>query len=83
MDGFALSERWNGWTDLDVMVTAARAAVAGGPLDPLVCDITLEDDEDTMSSTASRRWRRCWPAARSRCRSRSYLAHVVEDEASL
>jgi len=49
MGGFALSERWNGWTNLDVMVEAARAAVAAGPLDPLVCDVTLEwdDDEDT------------------------------------
>ena len=49
MDGFALSERWNGWTNLDVMVEAARAAVDAGPFDPLVCDVTLEwdDDEDT------------------------------------
>jgi hypothetical protein len=46
MDGFALSERWNGWTNLDVMVQAARAAAAAGPLDPLVCDVTLEWDED-------------------------------------
>lgn len=46
MDGFALSERWNGWTNLDVMVQAARAAVEAGPLDPLVCDITIEWDED-------------------------------------
>jgi hypothetical protein len=49
MDGFALSERWNGWTNLDVIVEAARAAVEAGPFDPLVCDVTLEwdDDEDT------------------------------------
>jgi hypothetical protein len=49
MDGFALSERWNGWTNLDVMVEAARAAVEAGPFDPLVCDVTLEwdDEEDT------------------------------------
>ena len=37
MDSFALSERWNGWENLDVMVQAARAAVAAGPLDPLIC----------------------------------------------
>ena len=35
MDSFALSERWNGWTDLHVMIEAARAAIAAGPLDPL------------------------------------------------
>jgi hypothetical protein len=50
MEGFALSERWNGWTNLDVMVRAAQAAIDAGPLDPLVCDITLEWDldEDTI-----------------------------------
>jgi hypothetical protein len=49
MDGFGLSERWNGWTNLAVMVQAARAAADAGPLHPLVCDITVEwdDEEDT------------------------------------
>ncbi|MBA3746931.1 MAG: hypothetical protein H0W96_05485 [Solirubrobacterales bacterium] len=47
MAGFALSERWNGWTRLDVMIAAARAAIAAGPLDPLQCEVTVEwDDED-------------------------------------
>lgn len=52
MDGFALSERWNGWSDLNVMIEAARAAVAAGPLEPLVCKVTLEwdDDETTIAS---------------------------------
>ena len=53
MDRFALSERWNGWTNLDVMVTAARAAAEAGPLDPLVCEVTLEwdmDDDTTLHS---------------------------------
>ncbi len=49
MDGFALSERWNGWENLDVMVAAARAAVAAGPLEPLVCEITVEWDDDTTT----------------------------------
>ncbi|MEA2218840.1 MAG: hypothetical protein QOJ35_1466 [Solirubrobacteraceae bacterium] len=51
MDSFALSERWNGWTDLDVMVQAARAAIAAGPLDPLLCAVTVEwdfDDDTTL-----------------------------------
>ena len=50
MERFALSERWNGWTDLGVMVDAARAAIAAGPLDPLLCEVTIEwdDDDDTV-----------------------------------
>ena len=53
MDRFALSERWNGWTDLGVMVDAARAAIAAGPLDPLLCEVTIEwdDDDDTVLDT--------------------------------
>jgi hypothetical protein len=50
---FALSERWNGWTNLDVMVQAARAAIAAGPLDPLLCEVTVEwdyDDDTTLDS---------------------------------
>jgi hypothetical protein len=49
MASFALSERWNGWTDLDVVLKAARAAAEAGPLDPLVCEIEVEWDEDTSS----------------------------------
>jgi len=49
MEGFALSERWNGWSDLDVIVQAARAAVAAGPLDPLRCEIAVEWDDDTIT----------------------------------
>ena len=48
MEPFALSERWNGWKRLDVMIKAARAAVEDGPLDPLVCVVTIETDEDTF-----------------------------------
>jgi hypothetical protein len=51
MESFALSERWNGWTNLDVMVQAARAAIAAGPLDPVLCEVTIEwdyDDDTTL-----------------------------------
>ena len=53
MDSFALSERWNGWTDLGVMVVAARAAIEAGPLDPVVCEVTIEwdlDDDTVLDS---------------------------------
>lgn len=49
-EGFALSERWNGWTDLDVIVKAARAGVAAGPLDPLLCEVTVETDDDDTTT---------------------------------
>ena len=49
MDAFALSERWNGWTRLDVMVAAARAAIEAGPLEPPLCEVTLEWDDDTTT----------------------------------
>jgi len=49
MESFALSERWNGWSDLFVMLRAARAAVAGGPFDPVVCEVVFESDFDTVT----------------------------------
>ncbi|MDQ3678023.1 MAG: hypothetical protein M3401_14715 [Actinomycetota bacterium] len=49
MERFALSERWNGWSDLDVIMKAARAAVAAGPLDSLVCEVVFELDFDTVT----------------------------------
>ena len=84
MDGFALSERWNGWTNLDVMVQAAYAAVEAGPLDPLVCDITIEWDEDEDTTLHS------LDELQAMLRSGAepmaleiMVAHIVEDEASL
>jgi hypothetical protein len=83
MDGFALSERWNGWTDLIVMVEAARAAVAAGPLDPLLCEVTLEwDDDDTTLDNLDE----LQALLRSGAQPMSldiWVAHVIESEASL
>ena len=83
MESFALSERWNGWTDLVVMVDAARAAVAAGPLDPLVCEVTLDwdDHETTIDSLTELQ-----AILRSGAVPDSLeisVAHVVESEASL
>ena len=84
MDSFALSERWNGWTNLHVMVQAARAAAEAGPLDPLVCEITLEwdmDEDTTLHSLDELQ-----ALLRSGARPMSLeivVAHVVEEEASL
>lgn len=83
MDSFALSERWNGWSDLNVMVEAARAAVEAGPLGPLVCEITLEwDDDDTTLHSLDE----LQALLRSGAMPEGLgivVAHVVESEASL
>lgn len=83
MDSFALSERWNGWTNLDVMVQAARAAVAAGPLDPLLCEVTIEWDDDTTALDSLDDL----PAALARDDEPMsldiWVAHVVEAEASV
>ncbi len=83
MERFALSERWNGWTDLDAMVTAARAAIAGGPLDPLVCEITVEDDEDTMVLDGIEALEALLAGDEEPLSIELYLAHVLEDDASV
>jgi hypothetical protein len=84
MGSFALSERWNGWTNLDVAVQAARAAVAAGPLDPAVCDITLEwdDDEDTTLDSLDE-LQALLAAGAEPATLEIVVAHVVEAEASL
>jgi len=84
MTGFALSERWNGWTNLLVMVQAARAAAEAGPFDPLVCDVTLEwdDDEDTTLHSLDE----LQAVLRSGAQPMTLeivVAHAVESEASL
>lgn len=84
MDGFALSERWNGWTNLDVMVEAARAAVEAGPFDPLVCDITLEwDDEEDTTLHSLGELQALLRSGAEPMTLEIIVAHVVPDEASL
>lgn len=84
MDGFALSERWNGWTNLAVMVQAARAAVEAGPLDPVVCDITIEWDEDEDTTLHGLDELQALLAGGAEPMALEIVvAHVVEEEASL
>ncbi len=82
-EGFALSERWNGWTRVDVMVHAARAAIAAGPLDPLVCEVTLEWDDDTTSLDNLGGLDALLAAGNEPLALDIYVAHIVESEASL
>jgi hypothetical protein len=83
MDSFALSERWNGWDNLDVVLQAARAAIAAGPLDPAVCQIALEGDEDDVTLTSLEELEVLLSAGEDPLTIEIYVAHVVEDEASL
>jgi hypothetical protein len=83
MESFSLSERWNGWTDLDVMVKAARAAIAAGPFDPLVCDVTIESDDDTATLHSLDALQALLEQDDDPLTLDIYIAHVVEDEANL
>ena len=84
MDSFALSERWNGWTNLGVMVEAARAAAAAGPLDPVICEVAIEWDDETESALET------LDGVEDLLRRRDepilldiWVAHVVDSEANI
>ena len=49
MGRFALSERWCGWKNMEAIFEAARAAIEGGPLDPLVCEVVFDADYDPVT----------------------------------
>jgi hypothetical protein len=83
MESFSLSERWNGWTDLDVMVKAAHAAIATGPLDPLVCDVTIESDDDTATLHSLDALQALLAQDDDPLSLDIYVAHADEDEANL
>jgi hypothetical protein len=83
MSSFALSERWNGWENLDSLVTAARAAVAAGPLDPLICTIALEGEEDDLTLASLDELEVLLGAGESPLSVEIYIAHIVEQEANL
>jgi hypothetical protein len=44
MDRFELSERWSPWGDLDVIFSAAHAAIEAGPLDPPMCEVVFNEE---------------------------------------
>jgi len=83
MEPFALSERWNGWTRLDVMLAAARAAAVAGPLDPLVCEVTVEDDEDTTTFDSLETLDELLALGDEPMSLEIWVAHEVETEATL
>jgi hypothetical protein len=46
---FELSERWCGWRDVDVIFSAARAAIEAGPLDPALCEVVFDEEFDPFT----------------------------------
>lgn len=84
MEGFALSERWNGWDDLDVMVRAARLGVAAGPLEPLLCEVSIELDDGTTTTLDSLdRVQTLLDSSVEPTSMEVWVAHVVEEDASV
>jgi hypothetical protein len=83
MGSFALSERWNGWSDLDAVLRAARAAVGAGPLDPLLCEITVEWDDDTTTLTSLDALDALLAAGEDPLSIDIWIAHADEVEASV
>jgi hypothetical protein len=83
MESFALSERWNGWSDLHVMVKAARAAIVAGPLDPLVCEVTVESDADVTMLHSLDALQALLEQDEDPMSLDIYVAYALEDEASL
>jgi len=82
MARFDLSERWCGWTDLDLIFTAARAAIEAGPFDPPICEVVFNEEFDPFTVDTFQEAR----AHMSRHRVHSMeiiLSHFDEDEARL
>jgi hypothetical protein len=82
-EGFALSERWNGWSDLGVILKAARAAVAAGPLDPLLCEVTVEWDDDTTILASLDALDALLASGEEPMSVDIWIAHVDEEDANL
>jgi hypothetical protein len=83
MESFALSERWNGWSDLDVILKAARAAALAGPLEPLVCEIEVEWDDDTTTLASLDALGVLLASGEEPLSVDIWIAHGVADEASV
>ena len=82
MDRFELSERWCGWTDLDLIFTAARAAIEAGPFDPPICEVVFNEEFDPFTVDTFQEARE--HMARHRVHSMEIiLSHFDEDEARL
>ena len=65
------------------MLAAARAAADAGPLDPLVCEVTVEDDEDTTTFDSLETLDELLALGDEPMSLEIWVAHEVETEANL
>jgi hypothetical protein len=83
MDHFELSERWCAWRDLDVIFSAARAAIECGAFDPPLCEVVFDEEFDPVSVGTLEQARE-YLYGRSRVMSMDIIvSHVDEDQARL
>ena len=82
MDRFELSERWCGWTDLDLIFIAAGVAIEAGPFDPPICEVVFDEEFDAFTVDTFEEARE--HMRRNRVLSMDIiLSHIDEDEARL
>ncbi len=80
VDRFALSERWCGWKGVDVIFTAASAAIEAGPFDPLICEVVFDEEYDPFTVYTLEEARE--HLRHNRVRSMDIIiSHIDEDEA--
>lgn len=80
MGRFELSERWCNWKGIDVIFTAARAAIEAGPFDPVLCEVVFDEEYDpfTLDTLEAAHEH----LSRNRVRSMEIIiSHIDEDEA--
>ena len=83
MDHFELSERWCNWRDLDVIFSAASAAIEAGPFDPVLCEVVFNEEFDPYSLDTfeeAREYLRGNPRVMSMD---IHLSHIHEEDARL
>jgi hypothetical protein len=82
MDRFELSERWCAWRDLDVIFSAARAAIDSEAFDPPLCEVVFNEEFDPLTVNTLEEAQEHLKNARVMSMD-IILSHIDEDEARL
>jgi hypothetical protein len=83
MDHFELSERWCNWTDLDMIFSAARAAIEAGPFDPPLCEVVFNEEYDPLTVDTLEEAREHLFRNPRVMSMDIFLSHIDEDDARL
>jgi hypothetical protein len=83
MDRFELSERWCAWRDLDVIFSAARAAIEAGPFEPPLCEVVFNEEFDPFTVYTLEEAREHLQGSSRVMSMDIILSHIDEDEARL